>query len=147
LLGAAVSFHLDLSFHIYAMCASGIFDKFPRVQIVVGHLGENIPLNLWRSCHWYNKPMKKATRPSKEDYRYYFTHNVSITTSGNFNTRGLKFCIEEIGVDRCLYSIDTPYDTVKEGQDWWKTVDLPEREKEAVARGNAIRLFKLPLDL
>ncbi len=111
--------------------------------------------------------MKKATRPSKEDYRYYFTHNVSITTSGNFNTRGLKFCIEEIGVDRCLYSIgessfqeiltiwnrtadswpDTPYDTVKEAQDWWKSVDLPEREKEAVARGNAIRLFKLPLDL
>jgi 2,3-dihydroxybenzoate decarboxylase len=110
--------------------------------------------------------MKKATRPSKEDYRYYFTHNISITTSGNFNTRGLKFCIEEIGVDRCLYSIgkpfkqslarpnksadswlDTPYDTIKEAQDWWKSVDLPEREKEAVARENAIRLFKLPLSL
>jgi 2,3-dihydroxybenzoate decarboxylase len=105
--------------------------------------------------------MKKATRPSKEDYRYYFTHNIHITTSGNFNTRGLKFCIEEIGVDRCLYSIgeesltrgnkpadsrlDTPYDTVKDAQDWWKSVDLPEKEKEAVARENAIRLFKLPL--
>jgi 2,3-dihydroxybenzoate decarboxylase len=111
--------------------------------------------------------MKRATRPSKEDYRYYFTHNISITTSGNFNTRGLKFCIEEIGIDRCLYSIgktskhslcqrrnksadyclDTPYDTIKEAQDWWKSVDLPEREKEAVARENAIRLFKLPLSL
>jgi 2,3-dihydroxybenzoate decarboxylase len=104
--------------------------------------------------------MKRATRPSKEDYRYYFTHNISITTSGNFNTRGLKFCMEEIGHDRCLYAIgmqsqddasadtpDTPYDTIKEAQDWWKSVDLPEREKAAVARENAIRLFKLPLGL
>ena len=46
--------------------------------------------------------------------------------------------------DSCL---DTPYDTIKEAQDWWKSVDLPERVKEAVARENAIRLFKLPLSL
>jgi 2,3-dihydroxybenzoate decarboxylase len=99
----------------------------------------------------------------KHDYTYYFTHNVSITTSGNYNTRGLKFCIEEIGLDRCLYAIgtflqilnrirllteaDTPYEQVEEGQNWWKSVDLPEEQKEAVARTNAIRLFKLPLEL
>ena len=41
---------------------------------------------------------------------------------------------------------DTPYDTVEEAQDWWKSVDLPEEQKEAVARRNAIRLFKLPLE-
>jgi 2,3-dihydroxybenzoate decarboxylase len=112
--------------------------------------------------------MKKVNRPSKEDYKYYFTHNVNVTTSGDFSTKGLKFCIEELGFDRCLYSIgknptievsfdstpvstncflDTPYDTIKDGQDWWKSIDLPEKEKEAIARGNAIRLFKLPLDL
>ncbi|KAF2178988.1 amidohydrolase-like protein 2 [Zopfia rhizophila CBS 207.26] len=146
LLGAGVQFHLDLSWHLYAMCSSGVFDKYPKVQIVAGHLGENIPFNLWRACHWYNHPFKKGTRPSKQDYKYYFTHNVSITTSGNYNTRGLKFCIDEIGLERCLYAIDTPYETVEEGQDWWKTVDLPEDQKEAVGRTNAIRLFKLPLD-
>ncbi|KAF2198132.1 amidohydrolase-like protein 2 [Delitschia confertaspora ATCC 74209] len=146
LLGAAVQFHLDLSWHLYAMCSSGVFDRYPGVQIVAGHLGENIPFNLWRASHWYNQPFKRTVRPSKEDYNYYFTHNVSITTSGNFNTRGLKFCIEEIGLDRCLYAIDTPYETVKEAQDWWKTVDLPEDQKEVVARKNAIRLFKLPLE-
>jgi len=40
LLGAGVQFHLDLSFHIYALCSSGIFDLFPKVQVVAGHLGE-----------------------------------------------------------------------------------------------------------
>ena len=58
-----------------------------------------------RADHWYNKPVKKATRPSKHDYKYYFTHNVSITTSGFFSTQGLKFCIGELGLDRCMYSI------------------------------------------
>ncbi|KAK3361430.1 hypothetical protein B0T24DRAFT_599152 [Lasiosphaeria ovina] len=147
ILGAAVQFHLDLSMHLYALCSSGIFDLYPRLQVVAGHLGEGIPFNLWRADHWYNKPVKKATRPSKHDYSYYFTHNISITTSGDFSTAGLKFCIGEIGVDRCLFSIDYPYDTIEEAQDWWKTVDLPADEKEAVARGNAIRLFKLPLEL
>jgi 2,3-dihydroxybenzoate decarboxylase len=92
---------------------------------------------------------------------YYFKHNVYITTSGNFSTRGLKFCIQELGVERCLYAIgkspssfarllltciDTPYENVKEGQDWWKTVDLPGDQKEMVERTNAIRLYKLPLE-
>ncbi|KAK0640553.1 hypothetical protein B0T16DRAFT_418102 [Cercophora newfieldiana] len=146
ILGAAVQFHLDLSMHIYAICSAGVFDRHPGVQVVAGHLGEGIPFNLWRADHWYNKPVKKATRPSKEDYSYYFKHNISITTSGDFNTAGLKFCINEIGLDRCLYSIDYPYDTIEEAQAWWKGVDLPDDQKDAVGRANAIRLFKLPLN-
>lgn len=146
MLGAGIQFALDLSFHLYAMCSSGTLDKYPKVKLVAGHLGENIPFNLWRASHWINHPFKKDTRPCKEDYKYYFTHNVYITTSGNYSTRGLKFCIEELGVDRCLYAIDTPYETVKEAQDWWKSVDLPSEQKETVARTNAIRLFKLPLE-
>lgn len=66
---------------------------------------KSIPFNLWRADHWYNKPVKKASRPSKHDYGYYFKHNISITTSGFFSTPGLKFCMEQIGVERCLFSI------------------------------------------
>ncbi|KAK7715927.1 hypothetical protein SLS57_006678 [Botryosphaeria dothidea] len=117
------------------------------VQIVAGHLGEGIPFNLWRADHWLNKPQKKKTRPSKHDYTYYFKKNVHITTSGNFNTAGLKFCVNEIGYERCLYAIDTPYDVIEEGQEWWRNIDLPEPQKDAVARRNAIRLFKLPLEI
>ncbi|KAL8380743.1 hypothetical protein RB595_005158 [Gaeumannomyces hyphopodioides] len=147
LLGAAVQFHLDLSFHLYALLSCGMLDIFPGVQLVAGHLGEGIPFNLWRASHWYNQPVKKATRPSKHDYEYYFKHNVSITTSGFYSTTGLKFCITEIGVSRCMYAIDYPYDTIQEAQKWWKEIDLPAEQKEAVARSNAIKLFKLPLEL
>ncbi|KAJ5929003.1 hypothetical protein N7466_007959 [Penicillium verhagenii] len=147
LLGAGVQFHLDLSFHIYAICSSGVFDRFPGVRIAAGHLGENIPFNLWRASHWYNKPSKRIARPSKHDYKYYFQHNVFITTSGNFSTPGLKFCIEELGPERCLYSIDTPYDQIEEAQAWWRCVDIDAVTKELVGRTNAIKLFKLPLEV
>ncbi|KAB5513409.1 hypothetical protein GE09DRAFT_980796 [Coniochaeta sp. 2T2.1] len=147
LLGAGVQFHLDLSFHLYAFMSSGVFDLFPRVQVVAGHLGEGIPFNLWRANHWSNVPPRKAVRVAKEDFGYYFKHNLSITTSGNFSTPGLNLCLNEIGVDRCLYSIDSPYEAIKEAQDWWKGVELPEDQKAALARRNAIKLFKLPLEL
>ncbi|KAL2152805.1 hypothetical protein VTH82DRAFT_3960 [Thermothelomyces myriococcoides] len=147
LLGAGVQFHLDLSFHLYALCSSGVFDEFPNLQVVVGHLGEGIPFNLWRADHWYNKPAKKAARRSKQDYSYYFRYNISITTSGNFNTPALKYCIDQIGPERCLFSIDYPYDSIAEAQQWWHAVDVPEDKKKLVARENAIRLFKLPLEI
>ncbi|EUC26998.1 hypothetical protein COCCADRAFT_42124 [Bipolaris zeicola 26-R-13] len=143
---AAVQFHLDLSYHIYAICSSGIIDRFPGAKIVAGYLGENIPLNLWRASHWYNKSSKRATRPSKNDYSFYFQNNVYIKTLGNFFTPGLKLCIETIGLGRCLYAIETPYEDIEEAQSWWKTVDLDNEAKDKVGKVNAIKLFKLPLE-
>ncbi|KAB5581205.1 hypothetical protein GE09DRAFT_1085495 [Coniochaeta sp. 2T2.1] len=120
---------------------------------------------VWRADHWYNKPVKQKGRPSKQDYTYYMTHNVSVTTSGNYSAKALKYCIDVLGEERCMYSIgvstfhpvaillrsdnrpDYPYDTVEEAQSWWKSLDLPAKQKEAIARENAIRLFKLPLEL
>lgn len=75
-----------------------------------------------RADHWYNKPVKKATRPSKQDYKYYFTHNVSVTTSGFFSTQGLKFCINELGLDRCMYSIGRPGDASLKAMDLIETL-------------------------
>ncbi|KAL2158777.1 hypothetical protein VTH06DRAFT_3968 [Thermothelomyces fergusii] len=147
LLGGGVQFHLDCSFHVYALCSSGVFDEFPNLQVVIGHLGEGIPFNLWRADYWYNKIENKEARQSKQDFGYYFRHNISITTSGNFNTPALKFCIDQVGADRCLYAVDYPYNTLEEAQEWWETVDLPEDQKKLVARENAIRLFKLPLEI
>jgi len=60
---------------------------------------------LWRADHWYNKPVKRKGRPSKEDYSYYMTHNASVTTSGNYSTKALKYCIDVLGEERCMYSI------------------------------------------
>ena len=80
---------------------------------------------MWRANHWYNKPVKRATRPSQEDYGYYFKHNISITTSGFYSTQGLKFCVKEIGVDRCMFSIGK----------WWPPESRkPEHESRRFRR-------------
>jgi 2,3-dihydroxybenzoate decarboxylase len=109
--------------------------------------------------------VKRKNRPSQQDYTYYMTHNVSVTTSGNYSTKALKYCIDVLGEERCMYSIGTscellmvrliqmlttvdyPYDTIEEAQDWWKTLELPGKQKDAIGRANAIKLFKLPLEL
>lgn len=57
-----------------------------------------------------------------------------------------RYVYSTANCSRKLNIIDTPYETVEEGQNWWKSVDLPKDQKEAVARKNAIRLFKLPLE-
>jgi 2,3-dihydroxybenzoate decarboxylase len=106
-----------------------------------------------------------VTRPSQQDYKYYFQNNVFITTSGNFSTPGLKFCVDELGPERCLFSIgmallcfipawkfinsilDTPYDNIQDAQAWWRSVDIEGKKKEMIARENAIKLFKLPLEV
>ncbi|KAJ9148675.1 Amidohydrolase-like protein 2 [Pleurostoma richardsiae] len=147
LLGASVGFSLDLSVHLYAISSSGTLDRFPNVKIIVGHLGEGIPFNLWRASYWYDSMRGTPVYRSQHSYSYYWRKNFYVTTSGTFNTAGLKFSIQELGVDRCLYSIDTPYNTVEEAQAWWKSVDLSPKQKAAVARENAIKLLKLPLKL
>lgn len=68
-----------------------------------------IPFNLWRADNWHNKPATARLRRSRHDYSYYFTTNISITTSGNFNTAALRFCTEQVGVDRCLFSIGVAF--------------------------------------
>jgi 2,3-dihydroxybenzoate decarboxylase len=77
--------------------------------------------------------------------RYYFTHNVHITTSGNFSTNALLNCMAEIGADRIMYSIDYPYEHMEEAAEWWDGVPISPSDKLKISRQNAIKLFKLPL--
>jgi len=108
-----------------------------------------MPFNLLRADHWLNMPHKQSSRPCRHDYTYYFKHNVHITTSGNFFTQGLKLCVELLGPDRVQFAIDTPYERTEEGMEWWRGVALEgpdaEKLKDEIGRGNAIRVFKLPL--
>ncbi|KAF5548896.1 amidohydrolase 2 [Fusarium mexicanum] len=147
LLGASVGFSLDLSFHLYAISSSGTLDRFPNVKIISGHLGEGIPFNLWRASYWYDHMRGTSARKSQHNYAYYWRKNFYVTTAGTYTTPGLKLAIGELGIDRCLYSIDTPYNNIEEAQTWWKDADLTPTDKILVGRDNAIKLLKLPLEL
>lgn len=68
-------------------------------------ISNSIPLNLWRASYQYDFMIGTHGRKSKHNYSYYWHRNIFITTSGQFNTEGLKYVVKEMGVDRCLFSI------------------------------------------
>lgn len=136
-------FSTGVSIHLMGLMSNGIFDKFPKVQFVVGHLGENIPADLWRIDHWWEKGQRVRMK-AKHPVYHYFKNNIWITTSGHYSTDTLLYCMKHLGTDRILFSIDTAYEYTKEGATWWDDItEISEEDKVKMGRDNAIKLYKL----
>ena len=145
LLGPPLSFAQGVSLHLLGMVTNGTFDRFPKLQVVIGHLGEHIPFDLWRINHWFEDVKKPLGLDCKKTIRDYFQQNIWITTSGHFSTPTLEYCIKEIGVERILFSIDYPFESFEDACNWYDTVELGGDVKsvKAIGRDNAAKLFKL----
>ena len=123
------------------MVSSGLFDRYPGIQIIIGHGGEALPYLLWRLDSRYK--VESFGLGLRKLASAYLRENISITTSGLFSTAPLRCALEEMGEDRVLFSIDHLYESSKEAGDWFDQVDLPAGTLAKVASGNAIRLLHL----
>jgi 2,3-dihydroxybenzoate decarboxylase len=126
------------------MCC-GLFDQHPRLKIILGHLGEGLPYNIWRIDHrngWVKMPPRYPARKKIVDY---FNANFYLTTSGNFSTKSLIDAILEVGADRIMFSVDWPFENIDEGTEWFDATCISEADRVKIGRRNAIELFKLPL--
>ena len=83
---------------------SGVFDKHPKLKIILGHLGEALPFLVWRIDHALARPGHKPI-----SFRDVFCSNFYVTTSGFFSDPALLCCVQEIGVDRILFAVDWPF--------------------------------------
>ena len=116
---------------------SGVFDAYPDVKIILGHMGEGLPFLLWRinhACH------------GRAIARYRFvtsSASTSITTSGNFSTPALLCSMMELGVDRILFSVDWPFVQNVPGTKWMHELQLSAEDKAKILSGNARRLLKM----
>lgn len=117
---------------------SGVFDAYPEVKIILGHLGESLPFSVWRIDHVLSRPGNKPAR-----VRELFARNFWITTSGNFSTPALMCSMLELGVDRILFSIDYPFVENMPGVDWMKGIPLSPDDTAKILNGNAARLLKV----
>ena len=143
LLGPNWAFHAETAAHALRLIGCGLFDEHPNLQIILGHLGEGIPAYLGRIDH-RNDWMKARHRyAAKKWVRDYFRENFVLTTSGNFSTSALTQSIAEIGIDRVLWSADYPFEDISDAADWIDAAPLSESDRQALVRGNALRLFKL----
>ncbi|WP_080842491.1 gamma-resorcylate decarboxylase, partial [Agrobacterium tomkonis] len=112
LLGPTWAFAQETAVHALRLMASGLFDEHPRLNIILGHMGEGLPYMMWRIDHrnaWVKLPPRY---PAKRRFVDYFNENFHITTSGNFRTQTLIDAILEVGADRILFSTDWPFENI-----------------------------------
>ena len=86
------------------MVLSGVFEKYPKLKIILGHLGETLPFLVWRIDHTLTRPGQKAM-----SFRDIFCNNFYVTTSGNFSNPALLCCVMEMGIDHILFAVDWPF--------------------------------------
>ena len=145
LLGPNWAFSAETAVHALRLIGSGLFDEMPKLKIVLGHLGEGLPVQLWRidgRNGWMKEPHRYA---AKHGVGHYFRKHFYITTSGNFHTPSLVNVMNEMGADRVMFSVDWPFEDVGEGAQWFDKADIGEADRGKIGRDNAIKLFKLKL--
>jgi predicted TIM-barrel fold metal-dependent hydrolase len=143
LVGSAWGFAHETATHAVRLMLSGLFDRHPGVQLILGHLGEGLPFLLPRLEHRLDK-QREGVGLGRAERRvsHYFNENFHVTTSGHFHTRTLFNTISEIGVDRVMFSADYPYEDMEEAAAWFDTSLLSHNDSVKVGRENARRLFR-----
>jgi predicted TIM-barrel fold metal-dependent hydrolase len=139
-------YSVEVGTHALRLITSGVFDRYPKLQIVIGHMGEFIPFWLYRIDFMYDKtnrfPQVKREkiklRPSD-----YFRRNFAITTSGVNASAPLKLSITELGADNVLFAIDYPYQESADAVPWIREVDIAYEDKLKVTHQNAERIFNI----
>jgi 2,3-dihydroxybenzoate decarboxylase len=143
LMGAAWAFGNETAVHALRLMGSGLFDEYPRLSIVLGHLGEGLPFNLWRIDHCNAGAVKTDGGAAKKPIADYVRNNFYVTTSGNFSTLAFMHTVLQLGADRVMFSVDWPFEEIEHGASWFDAVDMNESDRLKVGRTNAARLFKL----
>jgi 5-carboxyvanillate decarboxylase len=144
--GAAWGYQIDAGTHAVRMILSGLFDRFPRLKIVLGHMGETIPFMLWRLD--YFSPEGTARRNGKAASTLLpsevFKRNFWITTSGMEFVPALKYAIEVLGAERIMWAVDYPFMPSAPAASFLDNADISDAERELIYHENAERLFRLP---
>lgn len=131
--------HNEAGVQIIRTILSGTFEQFPKLQLIAGHWGEMVPFFLSRIDQ---SVPPKATKLSKTVTEY-FRQNVYVTPSGIFDYPQLKFCMEVLGSDRIIHSVDCPFIENEGAKSFIEDAPISEEEKENIAFRNAEKLFML----
>ncbi len=143
MMGAPWGFGRETAEHTIRLILSGLFDRFPDLTLIIGHMGEALTFTLPRLEHRLRHVKPGAHGAHKMPPTHYLHHNIFITTSGVFRTSALIDAMLEIGSDRILFSIDYPYESTAEIAPWFDACPISEPDRRKIGRDNARALFKL----
>ena len=133
----AWGWHAEAGLHVLRMIATGVFDRYPGLRMIIGHCGEMVPFMLDRIDAMLGVP-GLALRPSE-----YFQRNIWVTTSGLFSLPPVLCTVQVLGVDRVLFSVDFPFSANAAGRAMLDALPLAPADKAKIAGGNAERVLRL----
>jgi 2,3-dihydroxybenzoate decarboxylase len=139
---ASWGFAAETGTHVLRLIYSGLFDKFPRLQMIIGHLGEMLPFAAYRTDRYYglggDGGSKNRLQHLPSDY---LRNNFHVTTSGNFCAPSFACTLEVLGADRVMFSVDYPMDDNQAGAEFLTSYPMDDATRRKVSCENAIRLF------
>ena len=136
--GSGYGWHQEVITQCLRLIITGAFDRFPNLQMIIGHMGEGLPFFYERIV----EDMSESTEDSlNKPIGHYFSDNFWYTTSAFPQDELLHLLLKYISVDRVMFGTDYPFADMKQQTDWFRAVDLPREDKEKIAFRNAERLF------
>jgi 5-carboxyvanillate decarboxylase len=138
--GSIWGYGMEAGTHAVRLMLSGVLDRFPRLRIVLGHMGEALPFWLWR-LDYMASPGSRADLRNQLKPGEYFRRNFAITTSGLEDPLVLRLCVDKIGIDNVMWAIDYPYQPTAPAVAFLESAPLPAADLERIAHGNAERIF------
>ena len=144
---AMYGFAVETGLHLLRIIVAGVFDRFPKLKIAVGHLGEGLPFWLFRVDFMHRSMVTSeryaGAKPLQRKPSDYLRENVWVTTSGMQWAPAILFAQQVLGVERVLYAMDYPYQFVPEEVKVTDELPISEESRTLLYRTNAERLFKL----
>lgn len=138
---ATWEWNMEMSAHFLRMVFSGLFDRFPRLKIVLGHMGETLPYVLWRLDS--RAALITGKRPLQLKPSDYLKRNLFVTTSGQCDDVPLIAAVSALGADNVLFSVDYPYEDSATAGRFLDNAAIDDGIRDKVARLNAVRLMNL----
>jgi len=151
MIGALAGFSHEVWIHTMGLILSGAFDRYPKLRLVIGHMGEALPLLLyrfdWMQSNADGRAGLRGGQPAvklRHRISHYFRNNIWITTSGVAWEPAVKFCQQVLGPDRVLYAMDYPYQVNADEVAAYDNMDMPAAHKRMLMQTNAETVFRLP---
>ncbi len=145
--GAIFGFGVETGLHMLRVITSGVFDAFPKLQFIIGHMGEALPYWMYRLDFMHNAQVSsrryESLQPLKKKVSDYLRENVYITCSGMAWEPAVRFCQEQIGVDRVMYAMDYPYQYLKQEVVDMDSMSISNADKKMFYQGVAEKVFRL----
>lgn len=145
--GAIFGFGVETGMHLLRLITIGIFDRYPDLQIMVGHMGEALPYWLYRLDFMHQAGVRanryERMKPLKKTIAGYMRSNVLVTNSGMAWEPAIKFAQQVVGEDRVMYAMDYPYQYVADEVRTMDNMDMSPELKKKFFQTNAERWFGL----